>query len=100
MRKPLKLLRILASASLLVGALFFIWGTMDDWRENPVETVIDSTNYPVENVAFPAVTVCQGTANRAADFGFVETFFNFVRCQMLYRTSLNYTYFNQCCQMV
>ena len=28
------------------------------WRDSPTFTSIDSTNYPVWNIDFPAVTVC------------------------------------------
>ncbi len=72
-------LRLLVSASLLAYAFFFISGTLDDWSENPVQTVIESTSFPVQNLPFPAITVCPGEGNRPMTYGFMETFLNFVR---------------------
>jgi hypothetical protein len=79
------ILRLFASISLLVYAFVFINGTMGDWQENPVQTVIETTNYPVQNVPFPTVTVCPGEANRPLRFGFTEAFFNFIRYRCVIR---------------
>ena len=29
-----------------------------DWKNNPVLTTVVSTGYPIENIEFPAVTIC------------------------------------------
>jgi hypothetical protein len=75
----IRVLRIVASLSLLTYAFFFISGTLTDWEENPVQTVIESTAYPVQNIPFPSITVCPGANNRPMYYGFAETFFNFIR---------------------
>ena len=34
-----------------------------DWQADPIITVINTTSYPIENIEFPAITICsQGLA--------------------------------------
>ncbi len=43
----------------LTLASFLIKLSFDDWSENPTLTTIDSDVAPIEELPFPAVTVCQ-----------------------------------------
>jgi hypothetical protein len=52
---------------------------MQDWSENPVQTIIETLNYPVLNLDFPSITVCHGEGTSPLHFGFIEAFFNFIR---------------------
>ena len=38
------------------------------WKDNPTMTTINTTAYPIENVEFPAITICsQGSAKDILD---------------------------------
>ncbi len=37
---------------------FMIYPVYTKWRSNPTITSLESTNYPIWNIDFPAVTVC------------------------------------------
>jgi hypothetical protein len=73
------LIRIASSIFLLAYAVYFMHSTMQDWSDNPVQTVIETLNYPVQNLQFPSITVCHGETNRPLTFGFAEAFLNYIR---------------------
>ncbi len=72
-------IRLTATLALLGYAVYFMQGTMQDWSDNPVQTVIEMLNYPIQNLHFPSITVCHGESNYPLHFGFVEAFFNNIR---------------------
>ena len=49
-------------------AIFLIYPIYVKWRTSPTFTSIDSTNYPVWHIEFPAVTVCSNMKIRQAEF--------------------------------
>jgi hypothetical protein len=71
--------RIVVSLALLWYAVYFMQGTMQDWSDNPVQTVIETLNYPVQNLQFPSITACHGQSNSPLMFGFAEAYFNYIR---------------------
>jgi hypothetical protein len=42
----------------LCFCLLFLLTMNADWDSNPVVTTIDTTYYPIQNISFPAITVC------------------------------------------
>jgi hypothetical protein len=38
--------------------LLFLLTMNADWDSNPVVTTIETTYYPIQNISFPAITVC------------------------------------------
>jgi hypothetical protein len=46
----------------VIGAVilgtYLVIRIIDKWQKSPIITSIDSTNYPVTKVVFPAVTIC------------------------------------------
>ena len=42
---------------------FEIQTTFAGWIEEPVIEILDSTSYPIEEVAFPTVTLCPKSGN-------------------------------------
>ncbi len=43
-----------------------IQSLMQNWRESPVVTSFDTTSYPIQNIPFPAVTVCPNGLDTSA----------------------------------
>ena len=42
--------------------------TWNEWQDNPTITTINTTAYPIQNIEFPAITICsQGTAKDLMD---------------------------------
>ena len=42
--------------------------TWNEWQDNPIITTINTTAYPIQNIEFPAITICsQGTAKDLMD---------------------------------
>jgi hypothetical protein len=37
--------------------------SVSGWNDNPVITTIESAAYPMKNIQFPTVTICQGKKN-------------------------------------
>jgi hypothetical protein len=56
--------------------IFFHWNI--DWAANPVLITIDRTDYPVENLPFPTVTVWPED-NESNCFEFVTKIFDFFK---------------------
>ena len=57
---PYKLERILWAVFFFVGlfiALFMVKDAVTGWVENPVQIVMETTNYPTSKIPFPAVSV-------------------------------------------
>jgi len=48
----------LALTTSLFFCLLFLLTMNADWDSNPVVTTIDTTYYPIQNIPFPAITVC------------------------------------------
>lgn len=49
-----------------------------DWIKNPTMIIVETTDYPIEKIPFPTVTVCQKD-NDPNKLLFVEKFLNHVR---------------------
>ncbi len=49
-----------------------------DWNENPVLISVETTDYPVERIPFPTVTVCQKD-NDPNKMQFIEKILNHVQ---------------------
>ena len=37
---------------------WYTYETYIDWQANPTITVVNTTSYPIENVEYPAITIC------------------------------------------
>jgi hypothetical protein len=48
-----------------------------EWGSNPILTTVESSDYPVENIIFPTVTVCRED-NKPNCFEFVTKIFDYV----------------------
>ena len=50
-----------------------------NWQENPVLTSVGTTGYPIEQVQFPAITICaQGSVREIVDAALVKQFREYV----------------------
>jgi hypothetical protein len=47
-----------------------------EWNENPILITIETTDYPIENITFPTVTVCR-EENEPNCFEFVTKIFDY-----------------------
>ena len=47
----------IVSMAVILGA-YLTWRILSKWQSSPIITSIDSTNYPLSQVVFPAVTIC------------------------------------------
>ena len=49
--------------------------TYIEWQANPTITTINTTAYPIENIEFPAITICsQGAAKNVMETVLVKQF--------------------------
>ena len=59
----------------LVFAIGLSIRAYSDWKANPVLTSVGTTGHPIEQVAFPSITVCpQGCANKVIDAALFQQF--------------------------
>ena len=50
-----------------------------NWKNNPVLTSVRTTGLPIENIEFPAITICtQGSANEVVDAALFQQFSNYL----------------------
>jgi hypothetical protein len=49
-----------------------------EWNANPVIITVESTDYPVEKITFPTVTICRED-NKADVVPFITKLFDYVR---------------------
>ena len=63
------------SISIVLNIVFIFYL---DWIENPVLISVETTDYPVEKIPFPTVTVCQKD-NDPNKMQFIEKILNHVR---------------------
>jgi hypothetical protein len=50
---------------------------ISEWNANPILITVETTDYPVENITFPTVTVCRED-NKPNCFEFVAKMFDYV----------------------
>ena len=58
---------------------YIVWNAYDYWENNPVETTIDEMGVPVQELPFPAITVCDTKSMqipRRNRWMFLETLLN------------------------
>ena len=48
-----------------------------EWNNNPILITVETTDYPIENISFPTVTICR-EFNEQNCFEFVTKIFDFV----------------------
>ena len=48
-----------------------------EWNTNPILITVETTDYPIENISFPTVTICR-EFNEQNCFEFVSKIFDFV----------------------
>lgn len=48
-----------------------------EWSENPTVILVETTNYPVDRIPFPSVTICQQDTS-PNPWNFMEKLLNFV----------------------
>ena len=54
--------------------------TWNEWQDNPIITTINTTAYPIQNIEFPAITICsQGTAKDLLDKVILNQFEAYLR---------------------
>ncbi len=42
----------------IILASLVVLSLLENWQQNPIVTTIETTNYPVQKIPFPAITVC------------------------------------------
>ena len=65
--------------------------TYIEWQANPTITTINTTAYPIENIEFPAITICsQGAAKNVMETVLVKQFemMKFERVYFEFRSSI------------
>ena len=56
--------------------------TWNEWQDNPTITTINTTAYPIQNIEFPAITICsQGTAKDLLDKVILNQFEAYLRAR-------------------
>ena len=56
--------------------------TWNEWQDNPIITTINTTAYPIQNIEFPAITICsQGTAKDLLDKVILNQFEAYLRAR-------------------
>ena len=58
---------------------YVIWQALDYWQTHPVETTIDQVGVPVQELPFPAITICDTKSlqmPRRNQWMFIETLLN------------------------
>ena len=51
-----------------------------EWKDNPTTTTVNTTAYPIENVEFPAITICsQGAAKDILDTAMLKQFEKYLK---------------------
>ena len=50
---------------------------LSEWNSNPVLITIQTTDYPIENIPFPAITICP-EKNEPSCFEIVAKMFDYV----------------------
>ena len=56
--------------------------TWNEWQDNPTITTINTTAYPIQNIEFPAITICsQGTAKDLMDKVILNQFEAYLRAR-------------------
>ena len=71
--------------SMLLLSTYWSYSMYAEWQLSPVLTTVTSTAFPVEEIEFPAVTICGfGMIEEAFNAGIMKQFFN-------YLTELNVT---------
>lgn len=60
----------------IMNSFIFIQSNLQEWSGHPVQTTIETTAHPIQNIPFPSVTICEGQDMAPRKFGFVEKFMN------------------------
>ena len=55
-RRFVRLFWILVVLGGFAGAIYMIWESFENWRENPISTTVNTK--PIADLTFPNVTVC------------------------------------------
>jgi hypothetical protein len=64
---------------LLLGTYWSV-AAYNNWQSNPVVTTVKTSAFPVQELDFPAVTICgQGTNEEILAAGFFKAFFKFLK---------------------
>ena len=53
-----------------------VYRSINDWRENPVLTTLDTIVAPIEDIQFPTVTVCPDESQKPDNWAPIETILN------------------------
>lgn len=74
--------RLIWVAIITFGFLYcfhIVWNAFDYWEKHPVETTIDQVDVPVQELPFPAITICDTKSlemPRRNQWMFIETLLN------------------------
>jgi hypothetical protein len=52
--------------------------SISEWNANPVLITVETTDYPIEKIIFPSVTVCRED-NSINSFEFISKIFDYVK---------------------
>ena len=56
-------MHLISNCNFITFSVLNTYKTYVDWKLDPTITVINTTSYPIENIEFPAITICsQGLA--------------------------------------
>ena len=60
---------------IIIFSIYSTCKTYIEWQANPTITTINTTAYPIENIEFPAITICsQGAAKDVVDTVLLKQF--------------------------
>ena len=67
--------------------------TYEEWKQNPIITTVSTTSYPIEDVEYPAITICsQGASKSILEVVLLQQFEEYLRSKDLFnRTKKNRT---------
>ena len=74
-----KIIWTILVASAFAFAAYEVHSLYENWQESPVLTVLDTVTLPIEEIDFPAITICpQGSSKDIMNAALFEQFKNFV----------------------
>ena len=61
-----------------------------DWQDSPILTTLTTTAYPVDNIDFPAVTICASGMNEEVfNAAFLQQFFDYLKQRNLIGSNIS-----------
>ena len=63
-----------------ISSIYSTYISYKDWKDNPIITTVNTTAYPIEDIDYPAITICsQGASNDVMDGVLFRQFENWLK---------------------